>query len=168
MGWSSGDDAWLLGDWGGDVDALAASELAWSRGARGGSPSLDVVGAARVVRLLPTLARDGLIGSAHDASVGGVAVALARVAIATGLGGAFVLPTRGGHPTAALFGERAGRVVVGIRPDRAQAMRDACAAGGVPATRLGAVGSDRLEIRAGPAAVAVAIEELELAWARPL
>jgi phosphoribosylformylglycinamidine synthase II len=168
MGWSLGDEVWLLGDPGDDVDALAGSELAWSRREHGGSPSLDVASAARVVRLLPALARDRLIGSAHDASVGGIGVASARIAIATGLGANLVLPTSGEHPTAALFGERAGRVVVGVRPDRAPAMRDACSAAGVAAARLGAVGGDQLEIRAGISSVVVSVEALRGAWARPL
>jgi phosphoribosylformylglycinamidine synthase II len=168
LGWSSADEVWLLGDPGDDVDALAGSELAWSRGEHGGSPRLDVARAARVVRLLPALARDGLIGSAHDASVGGIGVALARMAVATGLGATLVLPTSGKRPMAALFGERAGRVVVGVRPDRASAMRDACLASGVATARLGGVGGDRLELRAGVSSVVVSVEALSAAWARPL
>jgi phosphoribosylformylglycinamidine synthase subunit PurL len=168
VGWSSGDEAWLLGDPGDDADALSGSELAWSRGANGGSPSLDVASAARVVRLLPALVRDGLIGSAHDTSVGGIGVALARVAIARGVGAQLVLPTSGSHPMAALFGERAGRVVVGVHPDRASALLDACLAAAVPASRLGAVGGDRLAIRAGTALIDASVDALKTAWARPL
>ena len=36
MAWSPGDEIWLLGDAAGDAAALAASELAWRRGIRGG------------------------------------------------------------------------------------------------------------------------------------
>ena len=168
MGWSIGDEAWLLGDPGGDVDALAGSELAWSRGERGGAPMLDIASAARVARLLPALACDGLIGSAHDASVGGMGVALARIAIATGIGARLDLPAGDDHPMAALFGERAGRVVVGVCPDRAAAMRDACSATGVPAARLGAVGGDQLEIRVGSTSLIASVGALSAAWARPL
>ena len=38
MGWSRGDEIWLLGDPAADVAALVASELAWRRAVRGGVP----------------------------------------------------------------------------------------------------------------------------------
>src|SRR6185503_10038771 len=86
MAWRSGDEIWLIGGSADDSAALAASELAWQRGLRGGLPSLDVEAVSRVVRLLPRLAADRVVASAHDVSVGGLAVALARVAIAAGCG----------------------------------------------------------------------------------
>ncbi len=83
MTWRHGDEVWLLGDPADDPDALAGSELAWSRGERGGSPtprrrSRGPRGGAccRGSRAI------GLVRAAHDASAGGVAVALARMAIA--------------------------------------------------------------------------------------
>ena len=42
MAWRNGDEIWLIGDPADDSAALAASELAWHRGLRGGRPSLDV------------------------------------------------------------------------------------------------------------------------------
>ena len=169
ISWSSGDDIWLLGDPGDDSDALVGSELAWSRGERGGSPSLDIAGAARLVSLLPTLARDGLIGSAHDASVGGIAAALARIAIAAGTGADLALPSSANaRPTAAAFGERAGRVIVGVRPDRARELMAACAAAGVPAARLGDAGGDRLRLRVGASTIDAPLAILAGAWSQPL
>jgi phosphoribosylformylglycinamidine synthase len=50
--WTAGDDVWLLGDGGAEAAALAGSELAWRRGARGGRPTLDVPAAARTIGLL--------------------------------------------------------------------------------------------------------------------
>ena len=169
MSWSSGDEVWLLGDPGDDSDALAASELAWSRGAQWGSPSLDIAGAARLVSLLPALAREGVIGSAHDASVGGTAVAVARIAIAAGTGADLALPSSAdARPTAAAFGERAGRVIVGVRPDGARDLVAACSVAAVPAVRLGAAGGDRLRLTAGASVIDAAVTTLAEAWRRPL
>ena len=53
MAWRDGDELWLIGEPGDDPESLAASELAWGRGMRGGWPSLDLDAAARVVRVLP-------------------------------------------------------------------------------------------------------------------
>ena len=165
MAWSDGDEVWLLGDVAADDNALAASELAWRRAARGGVPSLDVAAAARVVRLLPTLAASGLLTAAHDCSVGGVALALARMAIASGLGADVALAAGASTPTAVAFGERGGRAVVGVAPERSAGLETAAADAGVPATRLGVVGGARLVARFGSSpAIDVAVVELARAW----
>ena len=165
MAWGDGDELWLIGEPGDDTDALAGSELAWGRGLRGGRPSLDVEAAARVVSLLPRLAVERLVTAAHDVSVGGVAVALARMAIAAGCGAR--LTVESSRPTAGLFGERAGRVIVACRPAAAERLRAALADAGVPGSRLGVAGEDQLEIAAAGQKVTVAIEDLEEAWRRP-
>ncbi|HEX2884737.1 MAG TPA: phosphoribosylformylglycinamidine synthase subunit PurL, partial [Candidatus Limnocylindria bacterium] len=125
MAWTEGDELWLLGDPATDPMALAGSELAWRRGVHGGAPGLDLGATARLVGLLPSLAADGVLRAAHDASVGGLAVALARMAVAAGIGAQVVVP-HDGLPTAALFGERAGRVIVGVDPAHAGALAAAC------------------------------------------
>src|SRR5688500_1499349 len=101
MSWAEGDELWLVGDAADAPDALAGSELAWRRGLRGGTPSLDLDGAARTVRLLPRLAREQAVTSAHDVSVGGLGVALARMAIAASIGARVTLDSE--WPGAALF-----------------------------------------------------------------
>jgi phosphoribosylformylglycinamidine synthase subunit PurL len=165
MAWSEGDELWLMGDVGDDAEALAASELAWRRGLRGGRPSLDLDAAGRVVRLLPRLARERVIGAAHDVSVGGLGVALARMAIGAGCGATVLIETS--RPTAALFGERVGRVIVACRPTEADRLRDLLAETRVPGRRLGNAGGRRLEISAAGETVALAIDALEEAWRRP-
>ncbi len=164
--WSDGDELWLLGDPAADALALAGSELAWRRGARGGRPTLDVAAAAGVVRALTVLGAARLLRAAHDASVGGVGVALARMAIASGCGASVTLPGGDATATAASFGERAGRVVVAVAPDRAAEMRRALAPDSVAATRLGTAGGDALDLRVGTARVAVVVEGLAEAWRR--
>jgi phosphoribosylformylglycinamidine synthase len=160
FGWADGDELWLLGDPADDAPSLAGSELAWRRGRRGGSPALQVDPVVRLVRLLGRL--PGVATAAHDASVGGVGVALARMAIAAGRGATVSLDSV--RPTAALLGERAGRVVVGVPRDRAAALRALLGAEGVSGARIGAAGGSALSIAIGEREVSLELEALAAAW----
>jgi len=165
MTWRAGDEIWLLGGHADDPDALVASELAWRRGRRGGRASLDVAAAARVIGLLPELARGGPVSAAHDVSVGGLGVALARMAIASGVGATVTLSSP--HPGAALFGERAGRVLVTISTTEATSLRAACDEAGVPGRRLGVAGGEELSVAVGEARLTVPVAILAAAWGTP-
>jgi phosphoribosylformylglycinamidine synthase II len=165
MAWGDGDELWLLGASAAEPDALAGSELAWRRGHRGGRPSLDPTPVARLVTLLAALG--GTITAAHDASVGGIGVALARMAITSGIGARVTLPGAD-LPTAALFGERVGRVVVGLPPDRSTTLRDALAAAGVDGVRVGSAGGADLRIAIGEHRVDCSVADLARAWHTPL
>ncbi|MBW3612773.1 MAG: phosphoribosylformylglycinamidine synthase subunit PurL [Chloroflexi bacterium] len=166
MIWRDGDELWLVGDPAGDAAALAGSELAWRRRRRGGTPRLDLPAATSVVWLLARLAAGGMSGAAHDLSVGGLAVALARMAIAAGAGAEVEL--EGERPTATLFGERCGRAVVAVRPADSERLAFTAREAGVPVHRLGRAGGERLSIRAGATRLAVGLDELAAAWGAPL
>ena len=168
MRWGPGDAIWLLGMPAWDASLLAASELAWRRGRFGGEPALDLAAAGALVTLLGRLAADGLAAGTHDASVGGLGVALARLAIASSLGANISLPSEAtALPTASLFGERCGRVLVAVRPPAEAALSAAAQAGGVAAVRLGAAGGDRLEIDTGVARLGAGLDQLRAAWSSP-
>jgi phosphoribosylformylglycinamidine synthase len=166
MRWEPGHQVWLLGQDGDDPHALAASELAWRRGRFGGRPRLDLAAGARLATLLVRLAADGVLAAAHDVSVGGVAVAAARLSLASDVGAELRLPP-GSWPSASLFGERGGRVLVAVRPERVEALAAAAAGASVRAVGLGTVGGGRLVLRAGSAVVAADLDELRRAWRRP-
>ena len=104
------------------------------------------------------------ISAAHDCSVGGIAVALARIAIAADVGARVevIAPTR--LASAAAFGERGGRVIVGVAPERAPALRSALEHAGVSGTRLGSAGGDELEARIGASVLRVPLDRLAGAW----
>jgi phosphoribosylformylglycinamidine synthase len=163
MEWTAGDDLWLLGDPTTGAVSLAGSELAWRRGARGGVPHLDLEAVARLVRLLPNLA--GLARGVHDLSVGGLGVALARMALAAGVGASVELDAS--MPTAALHGERVGRVLAGIPPTDREELERLLDERGVDARQIGRIGGERLIIRVGDAALDLELAELEVAWRRP-
>jgi phosphoribosylformylglycinamidine synthase subunit PurL len=162
MRWADGDAIWLIGGAADDPAALAASELAWRRHARGGTPSLDPDAAAVVAGLLARLGAAGALRMAHDLSLGGLAVALAKVAIAARLGASITL--HAAWPMAACFGERAGRVIVGLPPERVDQLRAALAEAGVPGVQLGTAGGAALRIEAGGRAFGGDLETLARAW----
>ena len=166
--WRAGDEIWLLGAEANDADALAGSELAWRRGWFGGSPSLDLAAAARLVTLLGRLSERGMVAAAHDLSVGGLAVALARMAIASEVGCTVSLPAAAGAvPTAALFGERGGRVLVAVASELGAPLVAAADAEGVQASRLGSVGGAEVRIQVGEERLGVDLARLATAWQTP-
>jgi len=165
MAWAAGDELWLLGDPAADAASLAASELAWRRARSGGAPRIDLDAAARLVALLAALSGAGIAAAAHDLSVGGLGVALARMAVAAGCGATITLPdSAAAVPSAALFGERVGRAIVGIRERDSARLDAACREAGVPAARLGIAGGDQLRIGIGGATVELAVSALVAAW----
>jgi len=166
MRWREGDELWLLGSPSWEPWSLAGAEHAWRRGETGGRPRLDLDGAAGVVRLVPALAAEGTIAGGHDLSVGGLGVALARMAIASGRGAVIDLPAPADRwPAAALYGEVAGRAILSVGPDNRARLLAACAAADVPVLRIGEARGERVSIGIGRLPrLEVALTELTDAW----
>jgi phosphoribosylformylglycinamidine synthase len=168
MRWNEGDEIWLLGAPAWEAGALAASELAWRRGRFGGQPSLDLPAAVRLVSLLNELGDRALLAGAHDVSVGGLGVALARLAIASGIGATIMLPpVAAGLPSASLFGEQGGRAVISVTPSSWPEVRAASGALGVAAVPLGVASGDLLDLSVGSTRLTIGLNELGLAWTTP-
>ena len=168
IAWHAGDELWLLGEPAADAASLAASELATKRARFGGTPRIDVDATVRLVSLLVALSEAGIARAAHDPSVGGLGVGLARMAIAAGCGATISIADGGGAmPNAALFGERVGRAIVSVREDGAARLEMACREVGVPAARLGIAGGDQLRMGIGAATVELALSALVAAWETP-
>ena len=146
---------------------LAASELAWREAGLAARHGLTSAATVTLVRLLGTLSSVGIVAAAHDLSVGGLGVALARMAIAAGCGAQVALPDVAGDPTAALFGERVGRAILSVAPSDASRLIDACQDAGVPVMRLGMAGGGELLISLPGASLALALDSLRAAWETP-
>ena len=71
------------------------------------------------------------------------------------------------RPIAALFGERVGRVLVGVPTERTAVLGRMLDDHAVPGRRIGQIGGDRLILRVGDAVVEFHLAELEMAWRRP-
>ena len=140
----------------------------------GEPPKLDLDAERRLQRFLIDVIADGLLGSAHDCSEGGLAVAIAECCFDTGGRGAEVdVPAAGTDheliTETTLFGESASRVVVSVEEHRADALLARALAAGVPAAAIGQTGGTRLVMRVGgEPAVDVAIVDAEHAWGSAL
>ena len=150
-----GDEVWLLGA--GRPTLGATTYVATVHGLEAGAPpELDLAAVDRLVTTLASLVQDGVVATAHDVGDGGLAVALAEMAILGDRGVDAVLPTDlADRPDAALFGEAADLALVAVPADRADALARACAAAGLAARRLGAVGGDSVRVRGNGAEVAL-------------
>jgi len=136
-------------------------------------PELDLDLEKRVIGGTLALIRAGLTDTAHDCSEGGLAVALAEMAIAGRQGLKVMLDApEGTRPDALLFGEAHSRVIVAVplgRETEAQAVLDSLE---VPYTALGdsLPGGDRVAISVTGANVqlSVNLETLSAAFETPL
>jgi phosphoribosylformylglycinamidine synthase II len=109
----------------------------------GRPPALDLERELHLHELFQEAAAADVLASAHDCSDGGLAVALAECAIATGTGFAVTLP---GDlpPHVALFSESASRAVVSVKPGNAEALEALCRAHHIQYARIGETGGPRM------------------------
>ncbi len=143
-----GDLVVLLGE---TRDELGGSEWAHvAHGHLGGRPPVvDLAAERRLGALLAAAAVDGLLTGAHDLSDGGLAQALVEACLIGGRGADIALaPTL--DPFVALFSESAGRVLVTVAADRADALLAAAAAARGPARVLGTTGGADLAVAGLP------------------
>jgi phosphoribosylformylglycinamidine synthase len=110
----------------------------------GAPPRVDLAAERALVECLVAAAGRRLLQSAHDASDGGLAVALAECGMGAaeplGFSADLSACAPGVSPTALLFGEDQGRAVVTVAPADANALLALAATHGVSAAVVGAVG----------------------------
>ncbi len=149
--------------------SLAGSELARQRGELdAGLPQVEIGAIARALGFVRQAARDGTATAAHDVSDGGLACALAEMAIAAGSGIEAdldpLVELRGGSGESCLFGEGPGGIVLGVSADGLGGLLEAADRAGVEALEIGSVGGDRLTLSAAERDVSVALADAERAW----
>jgi phosphoribosylformylglycinamidine synthase len=164
----AGDVVLLLGE---TRDEVGGSEyLKVAHGLETGlPPRMDLARERAVQEVCLAAIRAGLVRSAHDASDGGLAVALAECCL-TGpvrLGATIALP---GDLRAdvLLFGESASRIVLSVSPETVERVQALARAQEVPCTVLGKVGGTEFTITAGGISLAVSVDALHDAWANSL
>jgi phosphoribosylformylglycinamidine synthase len=145
-------------------------------------PRVDTAVAPRIVRAVHQAIRRGLVRSCHDLSEGGLAVALAEMALAGGLGAQVALNEVPCDSDAVddfvrLFAESPTRFLLEVRPEAGDALE--AALGGWPLGWLGEVtdghgdgggSSPRLIIQGSDdrAVVDAPVKDVKAAWKRPL
>jgi phosphoribosylformylglycinamidine synthase subunit PurL len=111
----------------------------------GAPPPVDLAAERRHGDFVRGLIRGGLATAVHDVSDGGLLVALAEMAMASGIGA--VLQAANGIPAHAFwFGEDQGRFIVSARTRDIATIERAAGSAGIPIARLGATGGAVLAI----------------------
>ncbi len=155
-----GDALMLVG---GFRPSLGGSEyLEIVHGQVNGAPTApDLAGEKAVADAVRRAVAAGVVDTAHDLSGGGLAVALAEMAMKGGVGAeARLLP--GGRQDVALFGEVGGCILVAVPEERLGELEEHL--GGVHHVRIGETGGERLKV----AGIDVGIGELRGAYERDL
>ncbi|MGZ4759213.1 MAG: phosphoribosylformylglycinamidine synthase subunit PurL [Acidimicrobiales bacterium] len=123
---------------------LSGSAWARAKGHRGGTlPALDLAFHAEVAAVVRTLVAGGMVDGIHDVGAGGLGLALAEMAVRSGVG----FNVARIHDAAELFSESPSRVVLSVTPELLQAVLNVCDEAGVPTARIGVAGGDRLSIK---------------------
>jgi phosphoribosylformylglycinamidine synthase len=111
-------------------------------------PPVDLAVEKRHGDFVRRLILEGAVTAVHDVSDGGLAIAVAEMALASGIGASVVRPS--GRQDAAFFGEDQGRYVVTAPAERAEYIRRQGAAAGVSCAGIGSTGGST--VRFGDAA----------------
>jgi phosphoribosylformylglycinamidine synthase subunit PurL len=149
--------------------SLAGSELAKQRGELDlGLPATEIPSVAKALAFVREAVRDGAVTAAHDVSDGGLACALAEMAITGGIGIEAdldpLVELRGGSGETCLFGEGPGGIVLALAPDTAGKVNDRARKAGVDAIELGEARGDRLAISAAERELSILLADAETAW----
>jgi phosphoribosylformylglycinamidine synthase len=143
-----------------EVLGLSGSRWAWDRGhKRGGPPPLDLPAHRALCELVRSLVDDGLVLGVHDAADGGIGLALAEMAVASGVG--FTVSPPPGSDHRWLFAESPSRFVLAIDPAAVGEVQRRQGAAGVNGRVVGEAGGNRLVV---DGLVDVALADAVAAW----
>ena len=140
--------------------------------AGGSVPKVDLEQAPRVFAAVHAAITKGLVRACHDPSEGGLAVALAEMAFAGGVGADVTdlkSATLGLSDVVRVFSESPTRFVLEVKPENAAALREVF--GGLPLIKVGTtVKEPRLRIAGenGEWLIWSKLDELKEAWQKPL
>jgi phosphoribosylformylglycinamidine synthase subunit PurL len=118
----------------------------------GRAPELDLAAEKRAAEAIRAAIAGGLLASAHDCSLGGLAVTLAESSLLGGLGARISPPeappegARPAWPYGLLFGESQGRYLVSLRPSALEPAQEVFERHGVAFQPLGQVGGTAISI----------------------
>ncbi|MGB4324734.1 MAG: phosphoribosylformylglycinamidine synthase subunit PurL [Candidatus Nanopelagicales bacterium] len=141
MTWNADSDGELIYVLGDTSDEFGGSEWAHIHGHLGGlPPRVDLQREKLLSEILVAASRDGMITAAHDVSDGGIAIAIAEMAMRANIGARFWVQDDI-EPFVFLFSESTARAVVVIPRSEELRFTEMCAARGLPAYRVGVVDS---------------------------
>jgi phosphoribosylformylglycinamidine synthase len=129
----------------------------------GPPPPVDLKAEKRNGDFVRTLITAGRVTAVHDVSDGGLAVTIAEMAMASGLGAHLTTPVD--KPRGEFwFGEDQARYVITTKPAEADKILAEAKAGGVPARKLGQTGADAVKIDGEDAFPVARLKQLNEEW----
>ena len=124
-------------------------------------PPVDLAAERRNGEFVAALIAEGRVTAAQDLSDGGLAVALAEMAMAGGIGARVEAE---GPEHAFLFGEDQGRYALTAAPAETAGIVEAAARAGVPLMRIGVTGGDALKLGRAQAVALSALRAAHESW----
>ncbi len=153
MRWTDGQVLYLIGT---GAPALGGSEYLSFRfdEVSGTPPALDLEAEARVQRAIRQAIAAGSTTTAHDVSLGGVAVALAKMAVVSNSGATIDntgILGRSNRVDEAWFGETASEIIVAVDASSCESFEAVLKENHVPFSRIGKTGGATLDL--GPISI---------------
>ncbi len=133
----------------------------------GAPPPVDLATERRVGDFVRGLIEAGRVATCHDLSDGGLLVAVAEMAVASGIGAdidAGAGDRDGSSLTAWLFGEDQGRYLLAVPEADASAVIGDAERAGVAARRIGVTGGDRLTLNGRHAISVAELTDIHETW----
>jgi len=130
--------------------------------AEGAPPHVDLEAEKRNGDLVRKLIRSGDVTAVHDCSDGGLALALAEMAMASGIGAQVDKPA--GSAVEAFYGEDQGRYVLTVKADKVDTVIEEAKSAGVSAIVIGKTGGDSLTLGSAEAISVERLKNAHEAW----
>jgi phosphoribosylformylglycinamidine synthase subunit PurL len=129
----------------------------------GPAPHVDLAHERKVGDFVRGLIREGVATAVHDCSDGGLALALAEMAIASGIG-AEVNQLNDIDPIPTFFGEDQGRYIVTVKREELEALLEASEDAGVFAPWIGNTGGKSLKLGQARAILVSDLKQAHESW----
>ena len=133
-----------------------------------GLPGVEIAEQAAAQRFVRDAVRAGKLTAAHDVSEGGIACALAEMAIAGGVGASCdldaLVEARGSSGETAAFGEGPGGFLLAGAPEAVGRLAAEAKEAGVDFWLLGTAGGDAVKLAAAEVDLEVTLAEATAAW----
>ena len=141
VSWNDGDRLMVIGP---PPKGLSGSAWAFARGKRNGHlDQVDYQTHERLCQTIRMLVTQGLVTAIHDISNGGLAVAVAEMAVQSGVGCSLArVPD-----IESMFSESPSRVVIAVDPEQMQSVEEIIHNQDLPSTRIGLAHGDKFTIK---------------------
>jgi len=129
----------------------------------GPAPHVDLAHERKVGDFVRSLIENGLVTAVHDCSSGGLALAVAEMAIASGIGATIEAPAAR-DPIPVFYGEDQGRYVVTVASSNVEAVAERAKAVGVALPVIGRTGGEAVKLGDAKAVAVDALRSAHEAW----